>query len=61
LAAGVFETVEDAQAALCPNYQVIEPHPPEAAVYERLYAQFRELYFTLGAQMQVRAAAETSP
>jgi L-ribulokinase len=60
LAAGVFETVEDAQAALCPSYQVIEPHPPEAAVYERLYAQFRELYFTLGAQMQVRAAAETS-
>jgi L-ribulokinase len=48
LAAGVFATVEDAQAALCPTYRVIEPDPDEHASYERLYAMYRKLYFALG-------------
>jgi len=48
LAAGTFDTIEDAQRALCPSYRVIEPRPREASVYERLYPLYRDLYFSLG-------------
>ncbi|MBA3975392.1 MAG: ribulokinase [Candidatus Solibacter sp.] len=48
LAAGAFKTVEEAQAALCPNYRVVEPDPKQAAVYARLYPLYRKLYFGLG-------------
>ena len=48
LAAGTFKTVEDAQAALCPSYRVVEPDAAQAAVYERLYSLYRKLYFGFG-------------
>lgn len=48
LAAGVFETIEQAQRALCPPFRVIEPDPSELATCERLYAMYRSLYFALG-------------
>ncbi|HEX5970956.1 MAG TPA: ribulokinase [Gemmatimonadaceae bacterium] len=48
LAAGTFDSIDDAQKALCPSYRVIEPDPGEHATYERLYAIYRELYFALG-------------
>jgi len=48
LAAGAFETVEQAQAALCPSYRIVEPDAKQAAVYERLYPLYRKLYFGLG-------------
>jgi L-ribulokinase len=48
LAAGVFTSLEDAQAALCPPYRTIEPDPAEHAVYEELYQVYRQLYFALG-------------
>jgi len=48
LAAGIFPTVEDAQRALCPSYQVIEPDVRSAEVYERIYPLYRDLYFALG-------------
>jgi L-ribulokinase len=48
LAAGTFATIEDAQQALCPSYRVVEPRAPEASVYERLHALYRDLYFALG-------------
>ncbi|MEP7381871.1 MAG: ribulokinase [Gemmatimonadota bacterium] len=48
LAAGDFATVEDAQRVLCPSYRVIEPDPSQVATYERLYAMYRDLYFSLG-------------
>jgi L-ribulokinase len=48
LAAGAFESIDDAQRALCPSYRVIEPDPAEHATYERLYALYRDLYFALG-------------
>ena len=47
-AAGVFTTIEDAQKALCPPYRVIEADPAEQAVYEELYAMYRQIYFALG-------------
>lgn len=48
LACGEFETVEAAQAALCPSYRIIPPDPRAAAVYERLYRHYRDLYFGMG-------------
>ncbi len=48
LAAGTFQTVEEAQDALCPSYRVVEPDPAGAAVYEELYPLFRKMYFALG-------------
>jgi L-ribulokinase len=48
LAAGNFKSVEEAQAALCPSYRLIEPEKDDVRIYEELFTQFRELYFKLG-------------
>ncbi|MCX6630884.1 MAG: FGGY-family carbohydrate kinase [Candidatus Solibacter sp.] len=48
LAAGAFASIEEAQAALCPSFQVYEPDPTAAATYEKLFALYRKLYFGLG-------------
>ncbi len=48
VAAGIFTTVEAAQAALCPAYRVVPPDPAAVAVYARLYPMYRELYFGFG-------------
>jgi L-ribulokinase len=57
LAAGAFSTIEDAQRALCPDHRVVEPDPRSAAVYEELYAMYRELYFGFGSPDGPRVAA----
>jgi L-ribulokinase len=48
LAAGVFETIDEAQRSLCPPFRVIEPDPKEHEVYERLYSIYKTLYFSMG-------------
>ncbi len=48
LAAGTFQTVEQAQAALCPKYRIVEPDPRESAAYSELNALFEKLYFAFG-------------
>lgn len=48
VASGDYASVEQAQSALCPPFATYLPDPREAAVYDRLYALFRELYFSLG-------------
>jgi len=48
LAAGAFATIEDAQKALCPEYDIIEPEPQAAATYAKLYPLYRKLYFEFG-------------
>ena len=48
LAAGAFRTVEDAQHALCPGFEIVEPDPRQAAVYQRVFALYRKLYFAMG-------------
>jgi L-ribulokinase len=48
LAAGAFKTMEEAQEALSPGYYVIEPPSDDVRLYEDLFGQFRDLYFTLG-------------
>ncbi len=48
LAAGVFQSIEEAQDKLCPNYRVVAPDPAENRVYEELYPHYRKLYFAFG-------------
>ncbi len=48
LAAGEFQTVEQAQDVLCPAYRTILPDPRQAAVYERLFTLYRKVYFAFG-------------
>ncbi len=48
LAAGTFQTVEEAQDALCLSFRTVDPDPAEAATYDRLYTLYRKLYFGLG-------------
>ena len=49
VACGEFESIEAAQAALCPRYREIHPEPRSVAVYEQLFKLYRDLYFGLGA------------
>jgi L-ribulokinase len=48
LAAGDFRTIEEAQNALCPPYNVFQPDPTEAVRYDKLYRLYRAAYFGLG-------------
>jgi L-ribulokinase len=48
LAAGTFQTVEEAQDALCPRYKTVEPDAQSAATYEDLFPIYRRLYFAMG-------------
>ena len=48
LAAGVFSTVEETQKKVCPAYRTVLPQPEAVVVYEKLFALYRKLYFSLG-------------
>lgn len=48
IAAGAFESIEEAQQKLCPSYKEFRPKRDEAKVYERLYKLYRNLYFSFG-------------
>jgi L-ribulokinase len=48
LAAGAFQSVEEAQDKLCPTYRVVKPHPASVRVYEELYPLYKKLYFGFG-------------
>jgi L-ribulokinase len=55
LAAGTFRSIGEAQAALCPGHDTIEPDAGDAAVYEELYALYRKLYFSFGQRQSTPA------
>jgi L-ribulokinase len=48
LAAGTFETVDEAQDKICPPNRVYEPERSEQRIYDELYALFSRLYFAFG-------------
>jgi L-ribulokinase len=48
LAAGAFETIEEAQKAVCLPYRTCLPQPGAVAVYDKLYELYRSAYFALG-------------
>jgi L-ribulokinase len=49
LAAGTFASIEEAQKALCPPYRVVQPDRSMKSRYDRLFAHWRSLYFSMGA------------
>ena len=48
VAAGAYPSVEAAQDALCLKFATVEPDPSAAAVYRRLFALYKKIYFALG-------------
>lgn len=48
LAAGAFQTIEEAQEALCPPKRTVEPDAEQSRSSDELYSLFRTLYFSLG-------------
>src|SRR6201996_4108336 len=48
LAAGAIESVEEGQSLLCLPHRTFLPQPDLVAIYERLYAHYRAVYFALG-------------
>jgi L-ribulokinase len=48
LAAGTFQSIEEAQDALCPGYTEIKPDPKSVAIYEQLYPLYRVVYMASG-------------
>jgi L-ribulokinase len=48
LAAGAFQTVEEAQAKVCPKHAVFTPEPEARPAYDALYDMFRRIYFDFG-------------
>ena len=48
LAAGVFQTVEQAQDKICPKYRTFQPDPSSKRTYDRLYSLFSKVYFAFG-------------
>ncbi|MGI4755405.1 MAG: ribulokinase [Janthinobacterium lividum] len=48
LAAGIFDSLEDAQAKMCPGHRTFVPEPVAAARYESLYRLYRDVYFSFG-------------
>jgi len=48
LAAGAFNTLEEAQDRLCPEFTIFEPNPRNVAVYHELFGLYQKLYFAFG-------------
>ena len=48
LAAGAYNTIEEAQAAVCLPLRTVNPQPQAVAVYSQLYHLYRDIYFALG-------------
>ncbi len=48
LAAGIFPSVEAAQARMCPGHRTFLPEATAAARYQRLYGLYRDVYFAFG-------------
>ena len=48
LAAGAFQSIEEAQSKLCRDYRIVCPQPQAAKTYDELFSLYRKLYFALG-------------
>jgi L-ribulokinase len=48
MAAGAFESIEQAQQTLCPRYRTVQPDAGESCACEQLYALYCKLYFAFG-------------
>ena len=48
VAAGVFETIEEAQAKMCLPFKTYEPEAGAVRLYDELFALYRKVYFAFG-------------
>jgi L-ribulokinase len=48
LAAGAFQTIEEAQKSVCLPYRTYSPQPAAVSTYNELYPLYRKAYFALG-------------
>lgn len=48
LAAGTYDSIEQAQEKLCPSYKEFKPQPAMVEIYEDLFALYRKSYFAFG-------------
>jgi L-ribulokinase len=48
MAAGIFQSVEEAQDRICPPHRTFLPEPSAQRTYDKLYSLFKKLYFSLG-------------
>ncbi len=48
LAAGAFQSIEEAQSQLCPGYREFNPDPDQSKTADKLYDLYRSTYFKLG-------------
>ncbi len=48
MAAGIFNTIEEAQKAVCLPYRTYIPNLEAVAIYSQLYPLYRKAYFSLG-------------
>ena len=47
LAAGAFDSIEEAQERLCPRHRIVQPDPAAARVYQQLYEMYKKALFRL--------------
>lgn len=55
-AAGTFDSIEEAQTAICLRFKTYMPQTEAVARYERLYDLYRKAYFSLGSRTATPAA-----
>ena len=61
LAAGSFQTIDEAQRRVCPAYTVFEPQPAAQKVYGELYELYRKIYFDFGQPTEKSAFGAVLP
>jgi L-ribulokinase len=62
VAAGVFPSIEAAQAKMCLDFKVFEPEPVAVARYNRLFKLYSDVYFALGQRTSApRALGDVLP
>jgi L-ribulokinase len=56
VAAGVFQTIEEAQAKMCLPFKTYEPQPDAVTLYDELFALYRKVYFAFGSRRSESAS-----
>ena len=61
LAAGTFQTIEEAQKEVCPPHTVYRPQAETERTYDQLYGLYRRLYFDFGSPKAGTAFGDVLP
>jgi L-ribulokinase len=61
MAAGTFQTIDQAQNKVCPSHTVYQPQPETQDVYRELYQLYRKVYFDFGQPVEGSAFGHVLP